>query len=110
MVSGLIRNNLHTLEECQSRTKPTPSINGKSWQSTVKTNVRVSKESMELLRDAVLARVVKDAHPSPGAGGSMLDNKHHISEIISELVEINRGNFEEQASAVRGGNVPPGVE
>ena len=68
MVSELISENLRTLEECHPRPimKPTP-VDGKSTQSNVRTNVRVSKETMELLRDAILARLVKDAPPVAGS-------------------------------------------
>ena len=60
---------------------------------------------MELLRDAVLARVVKNAPSSQGAGNIKKDNQHHMSEIIAELVEQNRGTFEDQAAALLGSKI-----
>lgn len=107
MVSRLVSENLSTLKENHPGpiTKPTPSVEGKSAPSSVRTNVQVSKKNMELLRDAVLARVVKNAPSSQGAGNIKKDNQHHMSEIIAELVEQNRGTFEDQAAALLGSKI-----
>ncbi len=110
-VSRLINENLRMLEESdpKPKTKPTPSGDGNSRQSTVRMNVKVSKETMELMRDIVRARVGMGSPSSPGTSGVKKGIQHYLSEIIAELFEKNRGKFQVQAAALLGSKIKKGL-
>ncbi len=76
-------------------------------QPLVTVTIHIPLESLELLRDVALARVVANvASESHGTHVASRRRDPDISAVIAELVERHRPLLEREAGQVRGGGKP----